>query len=242
MAKKLKALINDCEIYSIPKVISTESFSGESVGILCPIYMYNMPVIVRRFIKKLKKADYTFMMYTGAGDLGNGDKAAVKAFKQSGLKLDALFNIPLPSNYINFGVVPVEKQKDLLSKADKHLANAAEIIKNRKKHFGNTNTSFFEANIHPGLFYGLGYIMIQKMAMTFSVTDKCNSCGLCARVCPVSNITIESGKPVWHNKCEFCYACLSWCPQAAIESGRKTIGRTRYHHPEVNVKDIIKLK
>jgi len=37
----------------------------------------------------------------------------------------------------------------------------------------------------------------------------------------------------------FCYACVHWCPQGAIEIGRYTAGKPRYHHPDIDLKDMI---
>lgn len=34
-------------------------------------------------------------------------------------------------------------------------------------------------------------------ARKFYVTDSCISCGKCAAVCPLGNVRIEQGKPVW---------------------------------------------
>jgi len=58
-------------------------------------------------------------------------------------------------------------------------------------------------------------------------------------VCPVGNIRMENKKPVWQHKCEQCLACLHWCPEEAIQCGRRTEGRKRYRNPEVNVKDFM---
>ena len=83
----------------------------------------------------------------------------------------------------------------------------------------------------------------------FRVDETCTSCGICEKVCPAANIRLEpaSGvnpeaasakQPVWLHRCEQCYACLQWCPEAAIQWGDKTAGRDRYHHPEVKVTDL----
>jgi hypothetical protein len=57
---------------------NTHTITGEIIGIVCPIYFYNMPHIVRDFIKKIQDAKYLFMVYAGAGDLGGGIHAAKK--------------------------------------------------------------------------------------------------------------------------------------------------------------------
>jgi len=48
-----------------------------------------------------------------------------------------------------------------------------------------------------------------------------------------------NGKPEWHQKCHQCFACLQWCPQEAIQYGKKTPKYKRYHHPEIKVNDLL---
>ena len=49
---------------------------------------------------------------------------------------------------------------------------------------------------------------------------KCVSCGLCVKLCPLGNITMdESGRVKFGNKCMGCTACSFHCPQNAINIG-----------------------
>ncbi|WP_408610337.1 EFR1 family ferrodoxin [Lacrimispora sphenoides] len=51
------------------------------------------------------------------------------------------------------------------------------------------------------------------------------SCGKCAELCPLNNIILTDGKPVWGNHCTHCMACLHRCPTEAIEYKKKTQGK-----------------
>ena len=57
---------------------------------------------------------------------------------------------------------------------------------------------------------------------------KCVSCGKCVELCPLNNITLIDGKPVWGNHCTHCMACLHRCPTEAIEYKKKTQSKPRY--------------
>lgn len=65
-------------------------------------------------------------------------------------------------------------------------------------------------------------------ATKFRVTDACVSCGMCVRACPLANIRLEGGRPVWGSDCAHCMACISCCPKEAIEYGRHSVGLPRY--------------
>lgn len=68
-------------------------------------------------------------------------------------------------------------------------------------------------------------------AKKFYAKDICISCGKCQHVCPLNNIRLENGKPVWGAQCTHCMACISKCPVEAIEYGKATRNKQRYLCP-----------
>ena len=66
-------------------------------------------------------------------------------------------------------------------------------------------------------------------ADAFRATDACIGCGKCVERCPLNNIRLENGKPVWGKHCTHCMACICDCPKEAIEYGKKSKGKPRYH-------------
>ena len=68
--------------------------------------------------------------------------------------------------------------------------------------------------------------------------EKCDGCGLCAKVCPDGIIGIRDGRPVWNSdSCTLCLACLHRCPKAAIDLGESTVGKRRYVNPRTEMPD-----
>jgi ferredoxin len=59
----------------------------------------------------------------------------------------------------------------------------------------------------------------------------CESCGLCEQICPVGNVTLSRGLPVFSDHCMLCMRCIHTCPQEAIQIGRFTAGKFRWHGP-----------
>ena len=66
-------------------------------------------------------------------------------------------------------------------------------------------------------------------ANAFAAGDACTGCGRCAVRCPMNNITLRGGRPVWGKACTHCMACICYCPTSAIEYGKKSLGKPRYH-------------
>ncbi|MFR7743510.1 MAG: hypothetical protein ACLU3I_09600 [Acutalibacteraceae bacterium] len=48
-------------------------------------------------------------------------------------------------------------------------------------------------------------------------------CGQCAKRCPMNNVTLKDGKPVWGKVCTHCMACICYCPVSAIEYGKRAL-------------------
>ena len=127
--------------------------------------------------------------------------------------------------------------RKLFSEQKRNITQIAKIIGEGRR--GKIESNFFLINmIFSGLIYTVNAPKIPRMDGGFWLNEKCNSSGVCAGVCPVNNIEMQEGKPRWLHHCQQCLACLHWCPQEAIELGKKTPGRKRYHHPEITAADI----
>ena len=58
--------------------------------------------------------------------------------------------------------------------------------------------------------------------------SKCNSCGICSKICEFNAIINLNEKTlVFPELCHSCYACLELCPQKAISEDFKEIGKIR---------------
>ncbi len=64
-----------------------------------------------------------------------------------------------------------------------------------------------------------------SLPIGLEVTESCDGCGICYRLCPMNNITIEKGKTKLNEKCIQCQMCFSFCPKSAIKSNdeKKTL-------------------
>jgi Pyruvate/2-oxoacid:ferredoxin oxidoreductase delta subunit len=134
----------------------------------------------------------------------------------------------MPGNYTPlYGAKSHTVQSKIFAKANVKINKIAAEIKSGKKGKLEANNKLVNY-IFSKLLYNSAYKQIPEMDKTFWVDEKCNSCGICQKVCPVKNIKLENGKPVWLHHCEQCLACLQWCPTEAIQCGKNTVKRKRY--------------
>jgi ferredoxin len=242
VARDLAKELRDTSIINIAQVINNElDLSADCIGIIYPVYEFGMPLIVTRFIKKFKgnPGKYFFAIATGGGLAADTLGQNARLFKSLGIQLSAGFFIQMPGNYtVLYGALAVEKQNKLFEKEKKRIKEIAGIIREGKQ--CRIKRGNFLANlIFSGLIYNLASPSIPFQDKGFWVNDKCNSCGICVRVCPVNNVRLVNGKPEWLHKCEQCFACLQWCPKEAIQYGRSTLNRKRYHNPEITLEDLV---
>lgn len=225
VANKLAEKIED-KAYDISKLdVIPEIKNEKQIGLIFPIYAWGVPEIMNVFAKKLKRLEnvFTFGICTCGATAGNALKKLSEIYH-----LDSCYSIIMPSNYI-IGE-DIEKESTILKKIDmakKDIEKISNEIINRKKVYRVNEGKL------PGLksnFINKGFNKFARTTKPFYVDkEKCNSCGLCAKICPASTITIVNGTPVWNEKCYQCLKCINYCPQVAIQYGKNTEKRGRYN-------------
>src|SRR3989339_304266 len=241
VARELAEKLGETVVSSIPKTINQElDLSADRIGIVFPVYIWGMPVIVSKFLKKFKniKDKYIFAVATYGGFPAGTLLQVEKQLKEQGSKLNAGFGVRMPGNYTPmYGAISEKKQLSMFKNKN---SKTEEIVKSINNRIEKIEKNFFLTNLlFSSVIYKLSIKNINNMDKQFWVTDRCNSCGICVKVCPVNNINLIEGKPVWQHKCEHCLGCLQWCPKEAIQFGKSTAKRKRYHHPDIKVQDFM---
>jgi Fe-S-cluster-containing hydrogenase component 2/flavodoxin len=244
VARQLAKELDNTEVISIPKVIDKPlTVSAEAVGLIFPVYMWGMPLIVERFVDQLGEVKgirdkYIFSVSTHGGMPAGTQLQLRDQLREHGLTLAAGYSIQMPGNYTPlYGAKTLAVQAKQFAKAQKKIRTIAAVIKKKNKGEIEANNGLVNA-FFSGFVYKASAKHIPQMAKSFWVDGKCNHCRICVKICPVQNIVWENDLPKWLDKCEQCLACLQWCPQEAIQYGKNTASRKRYHHPEVTFSDI----
>lgn len=210
----------------------------EKIGFVFPTYSWAPPKIVEEFIKKTKfegyRQHYLFSVYTCGTDSGCMSKYLDNMFKDKKMEIYYTQFIKMPENFITmFDLDSTLLRNKKLEDAQKQIITINEQIKDRHLHAFDKEkyyiSDYFKTYIIKKLFY-----FFCMGTSKFKADDKCNSCGICKAVCPLNNIEIYKGKPIWNQKCTKCMACICRCPQEAIQYGKSTKNKGRYYNPLLN--------
>ena len=208
--------------------IAGEFISGKPWVFVAPTYCWQLPHIFEDFIKTSDfdgTSDAYFVMTCGS-DIGNAEKYLKALCVQKNLNYKGVLEVVMPENYIAMFNAPDEEESARIVKAARrplsraikqieegHILKGPKVTLNGKISSGPTNPIFYKLFVKAKAFYA---------------KDTCTGCGLCSQVCPLNNIDIKNGKPVWGNNCTHCMACICKCPLEAIEYGNKSQGKPRY--------------
>jgi ferredoxin len=215
---------------------------ADAIGIIFPVHIWGLPPQVITFVNALAidTSKYYFALAVNAGQVAATLLQLKKLMKSRGVFLSSGFDIFMPSNYIPWsGPGPEDKQMRRINDAKEKINKISSMIA-RKERRPVEKGPLWQNLLFPW-FYKFSFPYIPAMDKDFWVDDKCNTCGICKKICPCGNIELKAGKPIWLHHCEQCLACIQWCPQEAIQYGKRTPRHERYHHPEVTLEDMISI-
>ena len=241
IAKTLANSLENAKLTHIGSLdLEQEIYSdADIVGVVFPIYFYDAPDIIKRFLEKLsiERTAYLFLYETCGGNGGNAITNCNKILSKREIKLSNYFSTILPDNCILFKQTD-EKNKALLDASGKKIANAVAHIKNfRTKLIPKSKLKYSIMSNKNLKNISISFMKFKE----FSVDkDKCTSCGLCEKVCPVNNIEFKTEHPSFKNKCEMCFACIHYCPSQCIKHGMmKNKTNYQYRNPNISMIEVI---
>lgn len=203
--------------------------SDKRLIIVTPTYAWRIPRIVRDHLAETDfpgGAQAWFVMTCGS-EIGNAAKYNHVICQEKQFTDMGTAQIIMPENYIAmFNAPRSEEARQIVAKAQPDIDRAISAIAANQAFpppRNNLYDRFMSGPVNP-IFYSFFV-----KANAFTVSDACTGCGQCARLCPTNNITIQNGKPVWGGDCTHCMACICRCPAEAIEYGKKSLGKPRYH-------------
>lgn len=257
VAQELHKRMDAGELYELtgqrllkPQAELLEAKENELIIWVFPTYCWSVPPVVVRFIDKVrfKGAELArhYMVCTCGDDMGRADDRWRHHIGRRGWTPRGAFSVTAPNNYVcmkGFDLDSAEVEQQKLSAIPARLDEIVAKI-NRKFADGDLTRGAV-----PWLKTNVAYywFMANKMSpLPFRADpERCTSCGLCARSCPLENITMELPRirkgeeqsrdekrmPHWGPVCAMCLRCYHLCPSRAIDYGKFTLGKGQYRCP-----------
>ncbi len=240
IARELAAALGETDLISMVQAGAGPMPDAGKVGFVFPVYAFGLPGIVKKFLRNMpvNPNAYYFSVANCAGKAGVPHRQIRGILRAGGGRLSGGWTLFMPTNYpILTDALPVEKQQKCFDKMRERLPGIAAAIKTGQLGPLEDSSLLFRWLAFAGNTLAINHF--RKADKKFWVESTCRQCGLCAKVCPVNNIKLVDKKPIWLGRCEQCMACLQWCPARAIQYGRVTKSRQRYHHPQAKAKDFM---
>lgn len=238
IAKRISEALHDETVNLNEKIKANDASpiqTGRDAIIVTPTYAWRIPRIVSEWLSETKFIDTIriwFVMNCG-GEIGNAAKYNRRFAEQKGLSYMGTAQIVMPENYIAmFNAPEAAEAEKIVAKAEPDIENVIAHIEAGESFPAPRNNlydRFMSGPVNP-IFY-----RFFVKATAFRAGDACIGCGKCVERCPMNNVSLKSGKPAWGKECTHCMACICYCPTKAIEYGKKSVGKPRYHFEELKI-------
>lgn len=209
----------------------------DSIGVVFPTHGFTLPWMIFKFLILLPRGRgrYAFTVCTRAGVRigkffspglgGSANAIAALILFLKGYKPKAWAAIDMPTNWMVVHPSLSRKSSEWLYKRA-HIKVTAFAPKLAQKRWSIVNLNNAYDFVLGALLIKISfmYFIFARfiLAKLFFANEKCNSCGLCEKNCPVGAIKmcgITKPVPYWQLRCESCMRCISYCPQKAVEAG-----------------------
>ena len=194
------------------------------VGIVFPVHGWMPPTPVLKFCSMLHVPPgvYRYAVCTCGDDCGKAMDFFARAFA-----VDAAWSVQMPNTYVPmFNLDADDVCRGKIAAARRLLPSIARSVLAARS----------VCQVHEGHFPRLKSYILYPLFCRFCIRphrlraeDGCVSCGRCVSSCPMQNIRLVDGRPVWGDDCIHCMACLHRCPKQVIQCGKATRSKGRYH-------------
>ena len=185
-----------------------------------PIYFSNTPKIVSDFINNNKTCfehKQIFIIASMGLFSGDGTGCTARLFHKYGAKVIGGLHLKMPDCIGDEKLLKKSKEdnQNLIKRADAKIARAVQRMKAGTPTKEGLNFFYHIAGLFGQRLWFYNKTLTYKQKPDVD-EEKCIGCGLCARLCPMKNLSIVDGKVIPSNHCTLCYRCFSHCPTKAL--------------------------
>lgn len=231
LAQQIAARLPDCQLIAIRKGVSFQLPADcERVGFVYPVYYLGLPAMVADFLKHVEiprqNNTYYFAVATYGAIAGNSVPEIAQLLLEHGITLNYGAVLKMFSNCVTMYNMS-KHVSEITEKSEQQAQPVVQKIYEKQQ----MPVAGFHKIVH--YYHQMQIKTVPLIGQKFHANKECVSCGICQKVCPARNISLEHGKPVFGNQCEHCNACIQHCPKQAINYQNRTQKRRRYTHPKV---------
>lgn len=185
-----------------------------------PIYFSNLPKIMRDFLESNRgvfSGKKVFILATMGLFSGDGTGCAARLLKKYGAEIVGGLHLKMPDCIGDEKLLKKTKKENrvLVKQAEEKIKKAAQAFKS-----GQAPREGLSFLCHMAGLFGQRLWFSHKTKQYSDKlkisSEKCVGCGVCTKLCPMGNLSVENQRAVHHNRCTMCYRCISNCPQQAI--------------------------
>jgi len=198
-----------------------------------PVYSWGVPPVVANFIRNVAdtmvfRAAKHWMLCTCGDDTGMTDRQWRRLIDSRGWISADAFSVTMPNTYTLMKGFDTDSP-DIAAAKLRAMPAAVRSIAARIRLGDAVPLPPLVRGAWPHFKSGIIRPWFERFAMSpkpFRTTGGCTSCGLCARSCPMKNISMTAGSdgapalPHWSGNCALCLRCYHICPRRAIAYGR----------------------
>ena len=234
IAKELAARLND-ECLNLLDRVKTQDYTplhSEKPFVICaPVYVCEMPRFLSSYLKKqvFTGSKEVYFVFTSGGYCGISGVLSKSIFKAKGMVYRGHAEFKMPRNYVineSYPMLEKDEVENRITNAYHQLDQVASNILSGSNLIAR-HVYLFETIITVP--FNPVWCKYKLTAKDFYVTDACVGCGKCQKLCPLNNISLVDGTPVWGDQCTHCMACIGNCPTKAIEYDTITQDKEPYH-------------
>ncbi len=229
--------------------------NAEVIGFVCPAYEWDMPGTMKSFVAQLKinPDAYIFMVVTYILIHGRSFETMEEILSRKKAHLTYGRALRCVGSQCT-AYPPFPPERIMIPHMEKRIDKISGEISGRRARaypkMGRLSRILYPKLMTP-------YMEVEhEYDKGFYTDERCVGCGVCAKVCPTKNITLEHARPAWNHHCHGCMACVAYCPAKAIQfktpdayeklntviSKRLCLPekRKRYHNPYINASELMK--
>lgn len=230
VAKEVARLTGDKMLTDMAEAdASAQKTNAEVIGFVFPVYAWGLPLVVKHFISKLPtslpKDCFVYAILTCGDDMAYTDRILQKCLEDRDWHLTACYSLQMRNTYVCLPGFDTDSE-EVVTKKNKVVHERLPRIADKITKKEASQEQDLQRGATPWL---KSYILrpaFNRWLISdkrFYATDACIHCGLCARQCPLHNISYNSlQKPQWNGHCTHCLRCFHICPKHAINYGKFT--------------------